>query len=200
MNYQNISDLSVKELLSFIVREDKGGELMSKFGSLRELAAASFDDLKEAGLTKTTATKLKAVFELGKRYTTEYTAKTVIRTPRNVAELLSPEMQYLDREVFKAIYLNIKNMVLAINTVFVGTLESCTVHPREVYKGAINRSAAGIIISHNHPSTDPTPSQDDILLTNRLKEAGEVLGIRLIDHIVIGSYGHYVSFKERGML
>jgi DNA repair protein RadC len=200
MNYQDLSELNLKELLSFFVREGKGGELIEKFGSLRQIAAASVDDLKEAGLTKTTATKLKAVFELGKRYTTEYKAKTVIRTPRDVAELLMSEFQYLDREVFKAIYLNTKNMVLAFSTVFIGTLDSCTVHPREVFKGALTRSAAAIIACHNHPSSDPTPSQDDILLTNRLKEAGEVLGIRLIDHVVIGSYGNYVSFKERGIL
>jgi DNA repair protein RadC len=200
MDYQEVSELSVKELLSFIVRESKGGELIERFGSLREIAAASVDDLKGVGLTKSTATKLKVVFEIGKRYTTEYQAKTVIRTPGDVAKLLMPEMQYLDREVFRAIYLNIKNMVLAIPTVFIGTLESCPVHPREVFKGAISRSAAGIILCHNHPSGDPTPSQDDLLLTNRLKEAGEIIGIKVIDHVIIGSYGNYVSFKERGMI
>jgi DNA repair protein RadC len=198
MNYQDLSNLSLKELLSFIMRESKGDELVQKFGSLREIAAASADELNEVGLSKATVTKLRAVFELGKRYTTEYKVKTVIRSPGDVANLLMSEMQWQDREVFKAIYLNTKNMVLNINTVFIGTLASCTVHPREVYKGAITRSAAGIIICHNHPSGDPNPSQDDLLLTNRLKEAGEVLGIQLIDHIIIGSYNNYLSFKERG--
>jgi DNA repair protein RadC len=200
MDYQDLSSLSVQELLGFVIREGKGGELINRFGSLREVAAASVEDLKEAGLTKVTATKLKAVFELGKRYSTEYKAKTVIKSPSDVASLLMSEFQYLDREVFKAVYINTKNMVLAVSTVFIGTLESCPVHPREVFKSAINRSAAGLIISHNHPSGDPSPSQDDILLTNRLREAGEILGIKLVDHVIIGSYGNYVSFKERGLI
>lgn len=198
MQYQDVSDLSLKELLSITIREEKGDDLLLKFGSLREIAAASLDELQKSGLTKAKATKLKAIFELGKRYTTEYQARTVIKTPGDVSRLLTSEMQYLDREVFKAIYLNTKNMVLAISTIFVGTLDSCTVHPREVFKGALTRSAAGIIACHNHPSGDPTPSQDDLLLTNRLKEAGEIMGIKFIDHIIIGSSGNYVSFKERG--
>ncbi|MGE5632198.1 MAG: RadC family protein [Caulobacteraceae bacterium] len=199
MLYQDLSDLSVKELLLLTIREKKGDELLGKFGSLKEIAAASIDELKEAGLSKVTATKLKAIFELGKRYVSEPQIRTTIKSPSDIFHLLSSEMQWLDREVFRAVYLNVKNMVLATPVIAIGILDSCVVHPREVFKGAITRSAASIIVCHNHPSGDPTPSQNDLSLTNRLKEAGEVLGIRVLDHVIIGD-GRYISLKERGIL
>ena len=95
--------------------------------------------------------------------------------------------------------LDTKNQVIGINTVAIGVLSSCPIHPREVFKPAILANAAGVILVHNHPSGDPYPSQDDLLLTNRLKEAGEVLGIQVMDHVILG-YANYASLKERGQI
>jgi DNA repair protein RadC len=97
------------------------------------------------------------------------------------------------------IMLDTKNQVIGINTVAIGVLASCPVHPREVFKPAILANAAGIVLVHNHPSGDPYPSQDDLLLTNQLKEAGEVLGIQVVDHVILG-YANYASLKERGQI
>jgi DNA repair protein RadC len=109
------------------------------------------------------------------------------------------DMQFLDREHFKSITLNTKNIVLAIDTVSIGNLNSSPVHPRELFKLPIKRSGAAVIVSHNHPSGDPTPSKEDIEVTKRLAEAGKLLGIDIYDHIIIGSQ-KYVSLKEQGII
>ena len=120
-----------------------------------------------------------------------------IDTPRNVFEIASSYLEGADREHFVVIMLDTKNRVIGMNTVAIGMLSSCPIHPREVFKPAILANAAGIILLHNHPSGDPSPSQDDLLLTKRLREAGEVLGIRVVDHVILG-YANYASLKERG--
>lgn len=113
--------------------------------------------------------------------------------------LLMNEMRYLDREHFRVLLLNAKNRVLSIETVSVGTLNSSAVHPRELFKPAIRNSAAAVILVHNHPSGDPTPSRQDITVTERLKEVGEILGIEVLDHVIVGD-GVFISFKEKGLL
>ena len=120
-----------------------------------------------------------------------------IDTPRNVFEIASSYLEGADREHFVVIMLDTKNRVIGMNTVAIGMLSSCPIHPREVFKPAILANAAGIILLHNHPSGDPSPSQDDLLLTKRLREAGEVLGIRVVDHVILGC-ANYASLKERG--
>jgi DNA repair protein RadC len=122
-----------------------------------------------------------------------------INTPCNVFEIASSYLEGADREHFVVIMLDTKNQVIGINTVAIGVLASCPVHPREVFKPAILANAAGIVLVHNHPSGDPYPSQDDLLLTNQLKEAGEVLGIQVVDHVILG-YANYASLKERGQI
>ncbi len=109
------------------------------------------------------------------------------------------EMRYLDREHLKAILLNARNRVLDVVTVSVGTLTASLAHPRECFKEAVRQSAAAIIFVHNHPSGDPTPSPEDIALTRQLCEAGRLLGIEVLDHLIIGD-GVFVSLKERGLL
>jgi DNA repair protein RadC len=109
------------------------------------------------------------------------------------------EMCYLDREHFRVILLNTKNRVLGVETVSIGSLNSSLVHPREVFKSAVQRSAAGVILVHNHPSGDPTPSSEDIEITRRLSDAGRVIGIEVLDHIIIGDH-LFVSFKEKGLI
>ena len=120
-----------------------------------------------------------------------------IKTPRHVFELASGYLEGADREHFAVIMLDTKNQVIGMNTMAIGVLSSCPIHPREVFKPAILANAAGIVLVHNHPSGDPSPSQDDLLLTIRLREAGEVLGIQVIDHVILG-YANYASLKEEG--
>ena len=146
------------------------------------------------------AAEVKAAIELGKRIALlDREERPVIRTPRDVADLLMQDMRYLDREHFKAVFLNVKNQVLDVVTVSVGTLNSSLVHPRELFKDAIKASSSGVILVHNHPSGDPTPSDNDKELTIRLCEAGKVLGISVLDHVVIGD-SRYVSFRETGLI
>lgn len=200
MKYKNVADLRVEELLSIMIKEKQGEELLAKFGSLKNIADASIDEIHEAGLTRTAAARLKAALELGRRCTSEPHKKRIINLPVDIVDMFAPEMQWLDREVFRCVYLNTKNVVLAAPVIAIGTLDSCLVHPREVFKGAVSRSAAAIIACHNHPIGIPEPSGEDIALTKKLKEAGHLLGIRLLDHIIIGENRKYISLKERGLI
>jgi DNA repair protein RadC len=109
------------------------------------------------------------------------------------------EMCYLDREQFRVLLLNTKNQVLAVETVSVGTLNSSLVHPREVFKQAVVKSAAAVILVHNHPSGDPGPSSEDLEITRRLHDAGKLIGIEVLDHIIIGDH-IYFSVKEKGII
>ena len=109
------------------------------------------------------------------------------------------EMRYLEKEHFKTILLNIKNHVISIEDISIGSLNSSIVHPREVFKPAIRRSSASILLVHNHPSGDPTPSREDIEVTARLVEAGKILGINVLDHVIIGSNA-IISLKEKGLM
>ena len=133
------------------------------------------------------------------RETSQPSMINCIKTPRHVFEIASGHLEGADREHFVVIMLDIKNQLIGMNTVATGMLSSCPIHQREVFKPAILANAAGIILVHNHPSGDPNPSQDDLLLTSRLREAGEVLGIQVIDHVILG-YANYVSLKERGRI
>ncbi len=109
------------------------------------------------------------------------------------------DMRYLRKEYFKLIMLNTKNVVIGVRDISIGNLNSSIVHPREVFVEAIKNSCASIIFCHNHPSGDPTPSKEDINITNRLMECGKLLGIDVLDHIIIGN-GTYISLKEKGLL
>lgn len=200
MKYKNVADLRVEELLSIMIKKKQGEELLAKFGSLKNIADASIDEIHEAGLTRISAVRLKAAFELDRRYTSEPQKKRIINLPADVVDMFAPEMQWLDREVFHCVYLNTKNVILAAPIIAIGTLDSCLVHPREVFKGAVSRSAAAIVACHNHPSGVPEPSGEDIALTKKLKEAGHLLGIKLLDHVIIGENRKYISLKERGLI
>ena len=122
-----------------------------------------------------------------------------IREPRAIYNLMHPLVRDLDREHFYCIHLNTRHVVLEIDLVSVGSLNASIVHPREVFRRAIERSAASIILAHNHPSGDPNPSEDDQEITRRLVKAGEILGIEVLDHLVLAN-GHFVSFRELGIL
>ena len=122
-----------------------------------------------------------------------------MRAPGDVAAVVGPRLRHLDREHFCAVLLNTRHEILEVATIAVGGLDSAQIHPREVFKAAIQRSAAAVILAHNHPSGTPEPSQDDLRITTRLADAGRVLGIEVLDHIIIGD-GRFTSLRERGVI
>jgi DNA repair protein RadC len=207
--YNGAEHLSTTELLAIILRTgsskrtaiDLGEELLVVFKDLRGLAKASLAETAQcSGIGQAKAVQLKAAFELGRRVLTSNPSQLpTIKKPEDVFDLLKASFQDLDREHFKVVHVNTKNQVLKIETTAIGILSSSPVHPREVFKEAVRMSSAGLILTHNHPSGDPSPSQDDLLLTTRLREAGEILGIQVIDHVIFGD-NRYVSLKERGQL
>jgi len=122
-----------------------------------------------------------------------------IKSPDDVSNLLMEEMRYLNKEMFNILLLNTKHDVIAIENISIGSLNASIVHPREVFNRAIKRSSSAIILAHNHPSGDPKPSGEDINITKRLIEAGTIIGINVLDHIIIGD-GVYFSMKEQELI
>lgn len=179
------------------IRDETLNALMGK--NIRELSQMTPEELGcLPGISKTRSIRLAAAFELARRLTaSQPEVRPSIRCPEDASRLVMEEMRHLDRENFRAMLLNTRNQVIAIESVSVGNLNSCTVHPREVFKNAVKKSAASIILVHNHPSGDPAPSQEDIQLTKHLIEAGSILGIQILDHIIIGD-GRFASLKARG--
>lgn len=176
-------------------------DLIRRFGSLRAVADAEPVVLSRvAGVGAAKASRMKAAAEFGRRVVS-HSAEPMptIRSPEDVARLVMDEMRTLDREYFREILLNSKNRVLSVETISVGTLNASIVHPREGLKPAIMKSAAAIILVHNHPTGVPTPSQEDIAITRRFVKAGEIVGIDVLDHVIIGN-GQYQSLKELGVL
>ena len=201
--------LTTAELIAILIRTGNaqrsavslGEYLLAEFGSIKGVAAASLEQLAEVkGLGAAKAAQIKAAIEFGNRLTlfTEE-GRPSIGGPRDVSNLLMPDLRFQKKEHLMSLLLDTKNRVLAIKTVSIGDLSSSIVHPREVYKDAVIASAASIIIAHNHPSGDPTPSAEDVAVTKRLIQSGEIMGIDLLDHIVLGD-GTFVSLKERGMI
>jgi DNA repair protein RadC len=199
--------LSNQELLAIILRTGTKDEsvlqlanrLLKKFEGLRMLKDATVEEItsiKGIGLAK--AVQIIASLELGRRISRlQYDDRYVIRSPEDAAKYVMEDMRFLTQEHFVSVYLNTKNQVIHKKTVFIGSLNASIVHPREVYKEALKRSAASIICIHNHPSGDPTPSREDIEVTKRLAECGKIIGIELLDHLIIGEQ-KYVSLKEKG--
>jgi DNA repair protein RadC len=175
--------------------------LLSQFHGLRGVANASLEQLSEVkGIGPVKATEIAAAVELGKRLAAlSEEAKPCIHSPQDVANLLMPELRDVKKEHFKSITLDTKNRVIKIHTVSIGILDSSLVHPREVFRDAIVSSSASLIVAHNHPSGDPTPSAEDKRITQRLAEAGQIIGIELLDHIILGD-NRWISLKQCGLL
>jgi DNA repair protein RadC len=137
---------------------------------------------------------------LGKRlYQKHSEGRYTIRSPEDAATYLMTDMSSLTQEHFVVLFLNVKNEVLHKQTIFIGSLNSSIVHPREIFREAVKRSAASIICAHNHPSGNPTPSPEDIEVTKRLSEAGALMGIEVLDHVIIGDH-QFISLKEKGYM
>jgi DNA repair protein RadC len=168
-------------------------------GGLHGLLACAREDLCEvSGVGTARASQVLAAVELGRRTLVRTPAeRTSVRTPRDVAEYLLPEYGGRAVEHFGVVLLDAKHRVLKTRVLFVGTLDRSVVHPREVFREAASGRASGIVLFHNHPSGDPTPSPEDLALTRRLVEAGELMGIEVLDHVVL-SATRYSSVRESG--
>ncbi len=201
--------LSNHELLAILLRTGTKEEsvlqlanrLLTTFEGLRLLKDATLDEMTAIkGIGKAKAIQVLAAVELGRRISNlAYHDRYVIRSPEDGANYMMNDMRFLTQEHFICLYLNTKNQVLHKKTIFIGSLNASIVHPREVYKEALRRSAASVICLHNHPSGDPTPSREDIEVTKRLAESGRIIGIDLLDHLIIGE-NKFVSLKEKGYL
>lgn len=199
--------LSNHELIAILLRTGTKDEsvlqlsnrLLTNFEGLRLLKSATLEEITEIkGIGQAKAIQILAAVEIGRRIANlNYNERYVIRSPEDGANYVMNDMRFLSQEHFVCLYLNTKNQVLHKQTIFIGSLNASIVHPREVFREALKRSAASIICLHNHPSGDPAPSREDIEVTKRLVECGKMLGIELLDHLIIGE-NKFVSLKEKG--
>ena len=206
---QGPESLSNQELLAILLRTGTKNEsvlslanrILVQFEKLHALKHATVEEMMEIkGVGEAKAIQILAAIELGKRLAQkELDNKYTIRSPEDAANYLIPELAPLQQEHFVALFLNVKNQILHKQTIFVGSLNASIVHPREIFRVAIRRSAAAIIVAHNHPSGNPSPSPEDIDVTKRLIEAGHILGVDLLDHLIIGDH-QFISLKEKGYI
>ncbi len=200
--------LSTAELLAIILRVGVGGEnvltmasrLLSQFGGLAGLARADFAQLAaEHGLGPAKTAQIQAALELGRRLMAESPEERwQIRAPSDAAHILMPLIGHKEQELFAVLFLDTRNRVTAREILYQGSLNTSLVRIAEVFRGAVRRNCAALIVAHNHPSGDPSPSPEDVALTRRLVEAGKMLEIDVLDHLVIGE-NRYVSLRERAL-
>lgn len=209
--YAGAESLSTSELLALIIRtgnsnksavqlaEDVLAYSAKELGSLREADVQELTEIDGIGSTK--ACSIVASLELARRLLGREPDEPRIsmKNPESVANLLMEDMRGLKQEHLVALLLNAKCEIESRITVSIGELTSTVVHPREVFRPAIRKGSAGIILAHNHPSGDPTPSQDDIQSTKRIMEVSKLVGIRLLDHLIIGD-GRYISLRNEGYM
>jgi DNA repair protein RadC len=186
-----------------------GHELLKQFKSVKGISEATIEELSSVkGIGAARAAQLKACFQLARRQDLyDEPPNFEITNPGAVVKTIRASIQDKAKEHFKLLLLNTRNGLIGIAPISVGTANASLVHPREVFKAAIAHGAASVVLAHNHPSGNPEPSDDDVSLTRRLVEAGRLLGIEVLDHIVIGrenrkdgSKEKFVSFKEKGLL
>ena len=178
-----------------------GEEVVRHFGDLRALARASLEELQAVnGLGVVKAVEIKAALELGKRLASYSERQRVkIRTAKDVVDLLMVRYKDYETESFKCLLLNTKNVVTKIVDVSDGSLDTTVAQPRDIFRQAIREGAHAVILCHNHPSGDPEPSREDLALTKRLVEGGNLLGLRVLDHVIFGD-GRFVSLQERNLM
>ncbi|OGO61181.1 MAG: hypothetical protein A2Z36_03630 [Chloroflexi bacterium RBG_19FT_COMBO_48_23] len=201
--------LSSQEILALILGRGIKGEsvivtaqkLLTKFGNLRNLASASVEELTQIkGIGPAKAAQIKATFELGKRLedSSSEGTKITVKSPEDAIKAAKSQLKGKKKEHFVVLCLDTRNHLINTHKISIGSLDCSIAHPREVFKEAISSCAASVIFMHNHPSGDPTPSEDDIKLTKRLVEAGEIIGIDVLDHIIICDRDH-LSMKARNL-
>jgi len=201
--------LSNQELLAAVIgigsrkasALDLAARLLSDGGGLRALASADVHTFKKvSGIGPTKAAKLMAVIELGKRmHDLDRESKEKFNSPMAVYDYFKSQLRFERIEKFCTATVNTKNELLSTRTISVGTINASLVHPREVFSHAVKEQAHGIVLVHNHPSGNPDPSNEDRLLTKRLCEAGRLIGIHVLDHIIVGD-NRYYSFKENDLI
>jgi len=201
--------LSNAELLAILLRVGNRNEsavqvatrILAQSGGLRSLPDLSLEELQQnKGIGPDKAVMIKAALELGCRLATMPREEGgSITSPRQAADLFMEELRYKKKEYFKILLLNTKNHIISREEISVGSLSASIVHPREIFIIPLRKSAASVILFHNHPSGDPSPSQEDLEVTRRLVDAGNILGISILDHIIIGD-GCFFSFREKGLL
>lgn len=200
--------VSSAELLAIIIRTGSGGEnvlrlaerLLAAFDGLTGVARASLAELQQVkGIGPAKAVEIKAALELGRRLlATAPEERPVVATPADAANLLMSEMSLLEKEHLRVILLDTRNRVISTPTVYVGSLNTSVVRIAELFRPAIKQNAAAIIVAHNHPSGDPSPSAEDVRVTREIGRAGKLLSIELLDHVIIGR-NRFISLKERGL-
>lgn len=208
LRHYGAAALSNAELLAILLRVGRPGEnvvalstrLLKEFGDITGLAKASFSELiRIKGVSTAKAAQVKAALELGRRLLlSSPDGRPQITSPGDAANLLMLEMGSLEQEHLRTVLLDTKNRVLASPTVYVGNVNSSIIRVSEVFREAIRQNATALIVAHNHPSGDPTPSPEDIQVTRSIVEAGLLLGIEVLDHLIIG-HQRFVSLKERGL-
>ncbi|MGM8364715.1 RadC family protein [Virgibacillus sp. W0181] len=203
------SHLSNQELLAILLGNgtkqesvmDLSHRVLMHFEGLKLLNDATIEELTAIkGIGPAKGVVILAAIELGRRmHQYKPDDSYIIRSPEDGADYVMEEMRNLNQEHFVVLFLNTKNQIMHRQTIFIGSLNASIVHPREIFREAVKRSAASIICAHNHPSGDPAPSQEDIHVTKRLVQAGKMMGIELLDHLIIGN-NKFVSLKEKGYI
>ncbi len=206
---QGATSLSNQELLAILLRTGTKQEsvlhlanrVLLYFEQIHHLKDATIEEITSIkGIGQAKAVQILAAVELGRRLSSKQTdTKYTIRSPKDAANYLMADMTSLKQEHFVVLFLNIKNQVMHKQTIFVGSLNASIVHPREIFREAVRRSSASIVCAHNHPSGNPAPSPEDIAVTKRLMEAGSIIGIELLDHIIIGDH-QFISLNEKGFM
>ncbi len=213
LNILGVHALTNTELVALLLEEDLAspdarsltGRLLRKFRSLRTLARCSPGELASVeGMSSTLAERMAITFELSRRLAKEVLSKMKVDSPEIVCQLMAQDLRALDRESLRVLLLDTKYQLLRIEEISLGSLNESIAHPREIFRSALIHSAYAMILVHNHPSGDPTPSGADKKLTQRIVEVGKLLGVELADHIIIGNFladkESYFSFKEEELI
>ena len=197
-------NLTDAELLAIVLRVGNSREsvvelsrrVLRKF-NVKELSRVSYNQIKMFnGINDAKACQVLSCFELARRLASYQEFRREVLSPKDVVEMFKGEMSFLKKEVFIGVYLNTRNCVIRKEEVSVGTLDKSLVHPRDVFGPALTDGAKSLILVHNHPSGDPEPSEADVEVTKQIKKAGDLLGVSLLDHIIIGSKD-YISFHDK---
>ncbi|WP_418626682.1 RadC family protein [Anaerosinus sp.] len=197
----------MRTLLAGCLRESANGyvvdALIENYPNISELMSASEKEISSVkGIGVVKAKQLSAILEFARKvYAPDKNKRIIVRSPKDVYDLVRADMEFLQVEHFDVIGLSTKNHVIFKENISIGSLNASIVHPREAFKGLIRRSCAACILVHNHPSSDASPSEEDILLTQKLVECGKLIGIEVLDHIIVGADGGgYISLKEQGRM